>query len=259
MLGTEVEVKLPLAQINESLQEQGESIVDFEIPLVAEKPSILLVEDNAEMVQYLVGRLSPYYNLVVAQNGQQALDKIDKLSSLDLIISDVMMKDMDGFQFGEKVFAKKNYTHIPFIYLTAKASSEDKIKGLSLGAIDYIEKPFKIQELITKIDSLFSNLKKQREALINQAYRTMLSKSGEISSDKRFKEPSSSEIFHRYRLTSREIDIIKLLITGQPYKLIGDHLNISAKTVAKHISNIFTKVGVNNKLELINKLDFSTL
>ncbi len=258
--GTEVEVMLPLTETEDSEQIENEVDVDIEIPLVAEKQSILLVEDNSEMVQYLVMRLASKYNLVVAQNGQQALEKIDKLSSLDLIISDVMMKDMDGFQFCEKVFAKEKFTHIPFMFLTAKTSSEDKVRGLSLGAIDYIEKPFRIQELITKIDSLFSNLKKQREALINQAYRSMISKSAEISQDKlKFKDLSNGENFSRYKLTTREIDIIRLLITGQPYKLIGDNLNISDKTVAKHISNIFSKVGVNNKVELINKLDVNGL
>ena len=114
---------------------------------------------------------------MVASNAQQALEKLDTITSLDLIISDVMMKEMDGFQFCEQVNLRKNFAHVPFIFLTAKASSEDKIKGLSLGAIDYIEKPFKMQELVFKIDALFANQKRQREALINQAYRSILSRS----------------------------------------------------------------------------------
>jgi len=255
--GTEVDVKLPLAPMESLIHLEEHDVVDFQTPLVAEKPCILLVEDNSEMTQYLVMKLAAHYNLVVAQNAQHALEKLDKITSLDLIISDVMMRDMDGFQFCEQVTVRKNFAHIPFVFLTAKASSEDKIKGLSLGAIDYIEKPFKVQELIFKIDSLFANQKKQREALINQAYRSILSKTEEDSHTQ--SKIKSLESDNRYRLTSREIDIIRLLVTGKPYKLIGDNLHISDKTVAKHISNIFSKVGVSNKLELINKLDFSLI
>ena len=254
--GTEVDVKLPLASLEPSIHLEEHDVLDFQIPLAAEQATVLLVEDNREMTQYLAMKLAPHYNLVVASNAQQALEKLDTITSLDLIISDVMMKEMDGFQFREQVNLRKNFAHIPFIFLTAKASSEDRIKGLSLGAIDYIEKPFKIQELVFKIDALFANQKSQREALINHAYRSILSKTdGDVAEQSKI----SIESENRYKLTSREIDIIKLLVTGKPYKLIGDNLHISDKTVAKHISNIFLKVGVSNKLELINKLDFSPI
>ncbi len=80
----------------------------------------------------------------------------------------VLMEELDGFDFCRLVFEGEKFRHIPFIFLTAKASTEDRIRGLELGAIDYIEKPFKIQELITKIDSILSNLRKQREAVITK-------------------------------------------------------------------------------------------
>ena len=230
-----------------------------EADVESEKPSILLVEDHAEMAKYLCEKLETTYRVICARNRQAALEQLGRISSLDIIISDVMMEDLDGFQFCKLVFEREKFSHIPFIFLTAKASSEDRIRGLELGAIDYIEKPFKIQELLTKIDSIFSNLKKQREAVITAAYKSILS-----DSDGNKKVRSASQVYFfdnckKYRLTTREIDIVKLLIKGQPYKIIGDNLNISAKTVAKHISNIFSKVGVGNKVELINKLEFSEL
>ena len=129
--GTEVEVKLPLVE-KDFMPEENNSEGEFEISRrdgVMEKPSILLVEDNAEMIKYLISKLEPDYNLIIAQNGHHALEKLDHVTHLDLIVSDVMMKDMDGFQFCEMVFAKEPFGHIPFISLTARASTEDKIEG----------------------------------------------------------------------------------------------------------------------------------
>ena len=109
---------------------------------------------------------------------------------------------------------------------------------------------------MSKIDSIFSTLKNQRAALINQAYKSILPGHESSRLAKLDKHKTGFlEACKKYRLTSREMEIIQLLIKGQPYKLIGDGLHILDKTVAKHISNIFSKVSVNNKVELINKLE----
>lgn len=137
------------------------------------KPFILIVEDNLSMLSYLVEKLRVRYNVYAAKSGEEALEKLKSINQLELIISDVMMKPMDGFEFCRELYKTEKYEHIPVIFLTAKTTSEDKMHGLSLGAIDYIEKPFLITQLIQKIDSVLINLKKQQVALIKRASRLL--------------------------------------------------------------------------------------
>ena len=268
--GTEIQIFLPLFDSTEDEVhnavvpqdnwdfdhhvEIGDSIVD------AEKPYILLVEDNEDMLGYLLKKLKGKYNLLVARNGWEALNRMETLNSLDLILSDIMMKDMDGYEFCSRIIEDERYTHIPFVFLTAKAMPVDKAKGLGMGAIGYVEKPFSIDQLIFKIESILSMLKKQRTAVVNQAYKAILPGRNQIhNSSLDFSKGAFLNNCKKYNLTAREIEIIRQLMKGQPYKLIGDQLHISDKTVAKHISNIFTKVSVNNKVELINKLEVRDL
>jgi signal transduction histidine kinase/DNA-binding NarL/FixJ family response regulator len=220
------------------------------------KPYILVVEDNIKMLNYLVETLQDKYNVYAATGGGEALEKLNSIKELDLIISDVMMDTMDGFEFCKTLSINKKYSHIPFIFLTAKTTDLDKIKGLQLGAIDYIEKPFVASHLISKIESVLGNLTKQHSAIISQAYKLILSdrnreQSPEIKSPGHFLDRNA----RKYGITPREVEIIYLIIKGLPYKVIGHTLNISEKTVAKHVSNIFMKVSVTNKVELINKLE----
>lgn len=219
------------------------------------KPFILIVEDNLSMLSYLVDKLKSRYNVYAAKSGEEALEKLKAISQLELIISDVMMKPMDGFDFCRELYKIEKYEHIPVIFLTAKTTSDDKMTGLSLGAIDYIEKPFLVSQLIQKIDSVLLSFKKQQVALIKRASRLL-----SLEYEQRGRAINESIVSDydanckRFGLTGREVEIVNLLITGQPYKIIGDTLHISVNTVAKHISHIFQKVNVTNKVELMNKL-----
>jgi DNA-binding NarL/FixJ family response regulator len=120
-----------------------------------------------------------------------------------------------------------------------------------------MQKPFKIQELLIKVESILGKLKHQRAAIVSKAYQNILAENGYGIAPRTvsYKRCAFTENCKKYRLTAREVEIIKQLIKGLPYKLIGDQLSISDKTVAKHISNIFTKVEVNNKVELMNRLE----
>jgi two-component system, sensor histidine kinase ChiS len=125
-----------------------------------------------------------------------------------------------------------------------------------LGAVDYIQKPFLIKELNQKIKAILHNLDKHKNALImlalTNAYKTVNGNGHEqeiVSGKNQFKESCQ-----RYNLTTREIQITQELAKGHPYKSIADSLSISERTVKTHIQNIYDKVGVCNKLELLNKL-----
>ena len=108
-----------------------------------EKQTILIVEDNITMLNYLFKKLNEKYNTYAAINGNDALKKLKGLKVLpDLIITDIMMDKVDGYDFAKIISKSSSYSHIPFIFLSAKAAFNDKLQGLKLGAIDYVPKPF---------------------------------------------------------------------------------------------------------------------
>lgn len=265
--GTEIKVLLPRYIVTKEEQlSQYDISMDLSIPVSYMAPNdkifgpsrsfILIVEDNKEMLNYLTENLGDRYNVYVAMNGIEALKKLDSITHLDLIISDIMMDEMDGLEFCKTISLNASYRHIPFIFLTAKTTALDKLNGLKLGAIDYIEKPFLIDQLILKIEAVLANLEKQRLAIVKHAYSSLL-KTNTPSPATVTELPSREYEMNcrKYNLTHREIEIIELIVKGQPYKIIGDSLNISNRTVDRHVSNIFSKLSVNNKIELINKLN----
>lgn len=217
------------------------------------RPTILIVEDNVSMVNYLVKKLQMSYNVYFALNGSDALKKMKSLPvPPDLIISDIMMDKVDGYAFAKIISNDPAYSHIPFIFLSAKSARTDKLQGLKLGAIDFIQKPFSMTELTLKIEAILANAGKQKKAVLNTALNAL-----EVSEHS--ETQSSADTFEKncrvYNLTTREKDIAKLICDGLKYKEIGEELFISERTVTKHAQNIFEKVQVSNKVELINKLE----
>lgn len=122
-----------------------------------DKPYVLMVEDNAEMQDYLKSILAPNFNISQVGNGQEALDWL-KTNKTDLIITDVMMPVMTGFELLESLKKSLSYQHIPVILLTARSSKEDRMEGLRFGVDDYITKPFDRDELLIRAVNLVKNL-----------------------------------------------------------------------------------------------------
>ena len=112
--------------------------------------TILIVEDNKELRQYPSNGLSVQFNLIEAENGQKALDLL-KDNDVDLILSDVMMPVMDGVKFCKLVKQNLKTCHIPVYLLSAKVDIKYQLKGLQVGADDYIPKPFSMEILVAKI------------------------------------------------------------------------------------------------------------
>ena len=126
------------------------------------KPVILLVDDNEEILDFISGDLSEKYIVVKALNGQEAI-KVLKEESVQLVITDVMMPVMDGFELCRTIKSNFEYSHIPIIMLTAKNTLQSKIEGIELGADAYIEKPFSPEYLQVQIASLLLNRNKIKE------------------------------------------------------------------------------------------------
>jgi len=126
------------------------------------KPLILLIDDNEEILEFLEHELIERYTVMKAMNGQEALD-ILKEHAVQLIISDVMMPVMDGFELCNIIKSNFDYSHIPVILLTARTTLQSKIEGLELGADAYIEKPFSPEYLQVQITNLLCNRNKIKE------------------------------------------------------------------------------------------------
>ncbi len=117
---------------------------------------ILITEDNKDLLFYLSHLLSTQYNVVTATNGKIGLEKAQS-EMPDVIISDVLMPEMDGKEFCKQVKKNVNTCHIPFLLLTALISKDSEKEGLAIGADDYITKPFDSDILMTKIDNLIKS------------------------------------------------------------------------------------------------------
>jgi two-component system cell cycle response regulator len=120
------------------------------------KPVILLVDDSEDILAYLGHLLGEQFTIETATNGVDALKKFHQ-QSIQLVISDVMMPEMDGFELCKSIKTNIDISHVPVVLLTAKNSLQSKIEGLELGADVYIEKPFSPEYLLMQINSLLLN------------------------------------------------------------------------------------------------------
>ena len=127
----------------------------------AKEYSILIVENEVDVQTFLTSTLSQKYNIIIANNGVEGLEKI-KQKEPDLVISDVMMPEMDGFELCERIKSDGELAHISVLLLTALGDKEDLIKGLEYGADEYISKPFSLRHLELRIERLIQNKKKLR-------------------------------------------------------------------------------------------------
>jgi len=225
-----------------------------ELKCVSEKKSgskpqatILLVEDTEDMRNFLKDFLSAEYRVLEAANGQEAYELYQAHDEIELVITDIMMPLMDGRQLHRKISEDADFRHIPFLFITARASPDEKIDALSMGAIDYIYKPFQIEEVLSKTSSLLSlmdghssYLQKEMELRISNAIR------GNVP------QLTTQKSLDSFAFTKRELEVARLLIEGRRNKEIAEILKLSEHTVSHHIEAIFKKSGKSNRLEFIN-------
>lgn len=126
-----------------------------------EKPLALIVDDNEDLIIFMKDALSLYFRVKSASNGREAWQMIPDLMP-DIIVSDVMMPEMDGNELCRWVKSDKRTSGIPFILLTAKQAVEDKVEGLTIGADDYVTKPFNVEVLVLRMRKLIDLSKKNK-------------------------------------------------------------------------------------------------
>lgn len=118
------------------------------------KGTILIVEDNQEILQYLSSGLSDLYNVLQAHNGEEGLEMLKNNEETDVVVTDVMMPVMDGIKMCRQIKQNIRTCHVPVIILSAKIDVKDQLEGLQVGADDYIPKPFSLSVLTAKIQNM---------------------------------------------------------------------------------------------------------
>jgi DNA-binding NarL/FixJ family response regulator len=221
------------------------------IPLAKEeyrddRYTILIVEDNAETLAFLQKSMMERYNVFTAANGKKALKKLRYVPAPHIVISDIMMDEMDGYALYDAMSREEDWSGIPFVFLTAKSTREEKIEGFRRGAVHYVPKPFDIEEVAAAVESLLDFLRKKIERekkLIREKILQGLAA----------REPGDGDGVpgSRAALSRREREITAFILKGYQNKEISDCLEISTRTVDKHIEHIYRKYNVANRVELV--------
>lgn len=189
------------------------------------KPKILIVDDNMEVLDFLEDDLSDQFEIARAYDGMEALEVL-KRHLIDLIVSDVMMPKMDGFELCKVIKSTPNHAHIPVILLTAKNTLNAKIEGLELGADAYIEKLFSPEYLRAQIHSLLLNRNKVKEFFSSSPFAHIKASAGQTSEEVVFLE----RIYHiiQEHMADPNLDVEKL----------ADLMNLSRPTLYRKIKSI---------------------
>ncbi len=199
---------------------------------------LLIVDDEPRLLRAVAATLRDAgYFVTAARSGAEALIRLAE-SSPDLIISDVRMPGMDGYQLTQILRSNPRTELVPLIFLTAKDEREDRIVGLRAGVDAYITKPFDAEELLAVI----ANILNRAERIGAELARLMSGAKGEDAARLHF--PVIEDF------TDSESRIASLVADGLSNKEIASELKISVRTVEGHISNILSKKGWSNRVEI---------
>lgn len=197
---------------------------------------ILVVDDDTTLrialTRYLQNR---GYVVQDAGSGVEGLSAFEQ-SSPDLVVSDVMMPEMDGFEFCRRLRAMRSGQLVPFIFLSSRGEVEDRIQGHDIGADDYLIKPFEPRELVAKIEAQLERSRRTHAEIIRLIQQSNVTT-----------ESSPTPL----PLTPAEEKVFWEVIQGYTNKQIGDRLFVSPRTVQTHLSNILSKLQLENRSQLV--------
>ncbi|MEO0684592.1 MAG: response regulator transcription factor [Cyanobacteria bacterium J06649_11] len=187
------------------------------------------------------------YEVITANDGQEGLLMVKKYHP-DLIVTDIIMPHMNGYELVRKVRQRASFRLLPVILLTARTRTQERILGYQSGCDLYLPKPFELEELAAAISNLL-----ERSQIIQSKY--------ELSLQENLKQADSRDeidIFHDEKtqslyesLTNREQEVLQILTHGLSNAEIGDRLHLSPRTVEKYVSSLFRKTDTSNRAELV--------
>jgi DNA-binding NarL/FixJ family response regulator len=200
---------------------------------VKDRKRLLLIDDDPNLILLVKDYLEfRGYEVVTADNGKEALQLLAQVPP-DMIICDIMMPEMDGYGLIENVRQDRRTGWIPVLFLSAKGQSQDRIKGLNLGADVYMVKPFEPEELVAQVESS-----------LKQTSRLISHKEGIGEDNSPIHVPPSVE------LTPTELKVVQLVARGLANREIAIQMNVSQRTIESHVSNMLGKTGLTNRTEL---------
>ncbi|MBE9094992.1 response regulator transcription factor [Tychonema sp. LEGE 07203] len=199
------------------------------------------------------------YSVISAENGKEALGLVEEFGP-HLIVTDITMPEMDGYEFVRRVRTRPAFRLLPVIFLTERTSTQERIRGYQMGCDNYLAKPFELQVLGAVIRSLLD-----RYALIAQAPAHSEPEPTPTEARSRAnRQPESDFLTHQSKtgdrpshslntpnLTQREQQVLDLLTEGLSNIQIGDRLHLSPRTIEKHVSSLFRKTESSNRTELV--------
>lgn len=166
-VATEVHSSSPALSLEPSLPESRATVIEGE-PTPSDQPVLLIIEDNIDLREYIASCLRQAYSLAFARDGKKGVAKALEIIP-DVILCDIMMPEMDGYEVCKQLKFNRHTSHIPIILLTAKATQEDKNLGLAHGADAYLTKPFDQEELKLRLRNLAAQSKILQERLLLSA------------------------------------------------------------------------------------------
>lgn len=202
---------------------------------------VLVVDDDPLSLKVLSRHLTQHgYRVCTGASGVEGL-RLFAQEQPDLVVSDVVMPEMDGFEFCRQLRQQRGGELVPFIFLSSRSELDDRVQGYEWGADDYIIKPFEPLELVAKI-----------EAQIERARRTQLEILRLIQQQTQAKaEAAPRPTLADLPLTPAEERVFREVIRGLTNKQIGEKLFISPRTVQTHLTNILSKLSLENRSQLV--------
>lgn len=192
--------------------------------------SILVVDDNPK---FLADALPMYgYDVTVAEDGLEALKVLKKNQNFDLILLDVMMPNMDGWDTLKAIRNNKDLKYMPVIMITAVSEDQKVVSGLKIGADDYIVKPFILPNLLARIEAVLRRCEWQKEA--------------QQKSEKTLNKDVNIDL-----LTPKEKEVLLLVAQGASNQEIADKLFVRDVTIKTHLNSIFKKLKVTNRTQAV--------
>ncbi|NJL97464.1 MAG: response regulator transcription factor [Synechococcaceae cyanobacterium RM1_1_27] len=207
---------------------------------------ILIVDDDDLSLKVLTRHLTQQgYQVYTATSGAEGLERFSQ-DNPDLVVSDVVMPDMDGFEFCRQLRLRRVGELVPFIFLSSRGELDDRVQGYELGADDYLTKPFEPRELTAKIESQIERTRRMQMEMMRliQVQKQV----DPLPQPPPAADQPKPEVLP---LTPAEERVFREVIRGATNKQVGETLFISPRTVQTHLTNILGKLALENRAQLV--------
>ncbi|WP_016948938.1 response regulator transcription factor [Anabaena sp. PCC 7108] len=217
---------------------------------------LLLVDDEPGLREAVKEYLQESgFSVQTASNAREGWDLMQQ-NTPDLVISDIMMPQVDGYQFLKQLRDDPRFQAMPVVFLTAKGMTGDRIQGYQAGVDAYLPKPFDPDELVAIIENLLARRSAQAPAISEDGENMDIAKLAlEISKIKDLLSPRTAISYSpppfKIDLTPREQSVLNLVAEGLMNKEIARRLETSVRNVEKYVSRLFSKTGTNSRTELV--------